>query len=138
LIRWSSEPESSAQTDPNPDATAMTGVRSRSDLVVLPVVVFTRMTRDCSLHAIHAESPENASVIVGQYGPAAAQILMACAPGRPPAALALPTTTSIASTVARRETLTMIIVAACAVVFATTFARFRPGGGRAFRPQRSR
>ena len=39
---------------------------SRSDLLVLPVFVFTRMTRDCSLHAIHAESPENASVIVGQ------------------------------------------------------------------------
>jgi len=30
------------------------------------------MTRDCSLHAIQAVLPDTASVIVGQYAPAAA------------------------------------------------------------------
>src|SRR3954468_25007397 len=115
----------------------MTGVPSRSDFVVLPVFVFTRMTRDCSLHAIHAESPENARVIVGQYAPAAAQILIACASGRPPAALALRTTTSIASNATSRKTRMPVMLAPRAAGFATTFARFRPGRDGAIRlPER--
>src|SRR4249919_1241898 len=91
LRRKSVPSEPSAQIERNPDATAMTGRRSDTDFVVLPVFVLTRITRDCCLHAIQAESPRTASVIVGQYAPAPAQILIARAPGRlasPAAALA--------------------------------------------------
>jgi hypothetical protein len=40
---------------------------------VFPVAVETRTRRDCSLHATQAYRPETATVMVGQYGPAAAQ-----------------------------------------------------------------
>src|SRR5580765_3856319 len=75
LIRYSVERESSAQIEPRPDATAIAGPRRRSDFRVLPLLVSTRITRDCSLHATHAELPSKVSVIVGQSGPAAAQTL---------------------------------------------------------------
>ena len=47
--------------------------RAEATSCAFPVVVSTRITRDCSLHATHADLPCDASVIVGQYGPAAAQ-----------------------------------------------------------------
>jgi hypothetical protein len=52
--------------------------------------VLTRMTRDRSLQATQAEPPLSASVIVGQYGPAAAQTLIARAPGNPALPPAVP------------------------------------------------
>src|SRR5919198_4942771 len=73
-----------------PARTAIAGPPSRTDLILFPVLVLTRTTRDCSLHATHADEPLRASVIVGQYGPAPAQTLTARAPGRPPLPLAVP------------------------------------------------
>jgi hypothetical protein len=35
----------------------MAGAPSRIDFSVYPVLVSTRLTRDCSLHATHAEVP---------------------------------------------------------------------------------
>jgi hypothetical protein len=58
------------------------------------------------LHATHAVDPLTASVIVGQYGPAAAQDVNAVAPGRRPDAApvdALATAATITSN-ARTET----------------------------------
>src|SRR5215204_6560637 len=66
----------------------MTGVPRRSVAVRLPVRLLTRTSRICSLQATHAELPSSARVIVGQYGPAPAQALIALAPVRSPAATA--------------------------------------------------
>src|SRR5262245_4325111 len=64
----------------------MAGPRRRIDLVVFPVLVLTRTTRDWVLQATQAVllAPWNASVIVGQNGPAAAHVLTEREPGRPP------------------------------------------------------
>ena len=61
----------------------MTGPREPNRLQRLAGAVSTRITRDCSLHATQADLPCKASVIVGQYGPAAAQTFSARAPGKP-------------------------------------------------------
>ena len=125
--RYSVPPESSAQIEPSPDATAIAGPRSRSDFVVFPVLVSTRMTRDCSLHATHADLPCNGErhrrpVRAGRGAdlerPRAGQPRpRRWPPGRARAAR---------TTTPERRTVAVSHARAAVAGFATTFARFRP------------
>ena len=81
-MRVSVEPESSAQTEENPYATAITGAPIGIDAVVRRLTRSTLITRACSLQATQAVVPWTASVIVGQYGPAAAQTFTRRRPGQ--------------------------------------------------------
>ena len=83
-IRVSVPRPSSAHTEPKPVATAITGASRRTVRTTFPVRVFTFCTSERSLQATHAVEPLTARLIVGQYGPAAAQVLNAVEPGRRP------------------------------------------------------
>src|SRR4051794_5351720 len=76
-----------AQTAPSPATTAIGWPFSRTARI-FPVARSRRRSLDCSLHATQAALRSRASVIVGQYGPAAAHVGYGCAPGRAPATAA--------------------------------------------------
>ena len=78
--------ESSAQSDPYPSATAITGEPIRIERSTFRCARSSLTTRLSSLHASQPVVPETASVSVGQKGPAAAQVLNAGTPGRRPGA----------------------------------------------------